>query len=73
MIKYGIYTIGAVPVDNNKSDCKTDITCHVYKTTESEEVDSFLITDNELSDYGSLETAVTAYICRFFLTIALMM
>ena len=66
MIKYGIYTIETVPTGNNNSDCKADVSCHVYKATKSEAVDNFLITGNETSDYGSLETAVTAYMCRYF-------
>lgn len=66
MIKYGIYIIETVLADNDSSDCKADVTCHVYKATKTEEVDSFSITSNELSDYGSLETAVTAYMRQFF-------
>lgn len=69
ILQHEAYTLEIVPAGNDSLEHSEDVRCHVYKPSchrkgEKEEADSFLITGNELSDYGSMETAVTAYMRR---------
>lgn len=71
VLQHGIYTLEIVPAGNDHIDHREDVRCHVYKPScrrngERQEAGSFLITGNELADYGSMETAVTAYMRRTY-------
>ena len=71
MIRYKEYFIETCPAGDDHLDHKEDIVCHVYKRYSGKETrrkkeGSFLVTGNEIGDYGSKEAAVIAYMRRAY-------
>lgn len=67
-MKYGGYIIEYTSTDNTHIDHTDDIFCRVYRqpegTSETEMLNSFIVTGGEIHDYGSAEAAITAYMRR---------
>lgn len=68
-MKYKEYDIKTTPADNTNIDHADDICCTVYQQTSNAdqknvEIGHFIITTNEIGDYGSLEAAIIGYMHR---------
>ena len=65
---FGKYYIETEPANNQHIDHVKDVKCKVFRhgndnSLVPEEISNFIITGNELFDYGSLDKAIRAYMC----------